>query len=120
MSYSLNSTYIAFDTLSEEELKSVSKDAQLERGFVQDRPLFSARRIKPLKGGLSKSIDNGSTKSAVIKYQPLTACGEHFVHIMCKGIEAVEIMQELELDSHHDVLSTDRDKHEHTLAVLKA
>eukprot|EP00975_Prorocentrum_lima_P037408 7872534-Prorocentrum_lima.AAC.1 len=98
MSYSLNSTYVAFDTLSEDELKTVSKDAQLERGFVQDRPLFSARRIKPLKGGPSKSIDNGSTKSAVIKYQPLTAVGEHFVHIMCKGIEAEEIMQELEWD----------------------
>ena len=51
MSYSLNSTYVAFDTLSEDELKTVSKDAQLERGFVQDRPLFPARRIKPLKGG---------------------------------------------------------------------
>eukprot|EP00985_Skeletonema_marinoi_P033429 scaffold41306_cov197-Skeletonema_marinoi.AAC.1 len=82
MSYSLKSTYVAFDTLSEDELKTVSKDAQLERGFVPDRPLFPARRIKPLKGGPSKSIDNGSTKSAVIKYQPLTAVGEHFVHIL--------------------------------------
>eukprot|EP00985_Skeletonema_marinoi_P015367 scaffold7918_cov143-Skeletonema_marinoi.AAC.1 len=120
MSYSLNSTYVAFDTLSEDELRTVSKDSQLERGFVQDRPLFSARRIKPLKGGPSKSIDNGSTKSAVIKYQPLTAVGEHFVHIMCKGIEAGEIMQELEWDAHHDALASDRDKHEQTLAVLKA
>eukprot|EP00984_Skeletonema_dohrnii_P003368 scaffold1131_cov125-Skeletonema_dohrnii-CCMP3373.AAC.9 len=57
---SLATIYTAFETLTEKEKASVSKDQQLERGYVNIAPLLTARPPVSIKTGQKKSVENGN------------------------------------------------------------
>eukprot|EP00984_Skeletonema_dohrnii_P021007 scaffold10386_cov89-Skeletonema_dohrnii-CCMP3373.AAC.1 len=115
---SLATIYTAFETLTEKEKASVSKDQQLERGYVNIAPLLTARPPVSIKTGQKKSVENG--KGNVHYYHQLPPVGTKWVHLMLKLEEARSLFDELQWSTEYAANAQALLDHQKALLILQA
>eukprot|EP00984_Skeletonema_dohrnii_P013321 scaffold5496_cov144-Skeletonema_dohrnii-CCMP3373.AAC.1 len=115
---SLSTIYTAFETLNEKEKASVSKDQQLERGYVNNAPLLPARPPVSIKTGQKKSVENGNGN--VHYYYQLPPVGTKWVHLMLKLEEARSLQDELQWSTEYAANAQALLDHKKALLILQA
>jgi hypothetical protein len=91
---SLSTIYTAYETLNDKEKAGVSKDQQLERGYVDIPPLLPGRPPVSLRTGPKKSVENSN--GSVHYFFQLAPVGTKWVHLLLKLEEARALFEELQ------------------------